>query len=155
MNNPKNGFSTFIWGPPTWTLLHMISFNFPLTPSLEEKLKYKIFFLSIGNVLPCKICRKNFKKNLKQANFNNSVFKNRETFSRFVYNFHNSVNKMLGKPKYKSYAGVKKMYEVFRAGECAPAPRQKEGGCTLDKLSLRCLISFIPKEEKCIQYQIK
>ena len=71
--------------------------------------------MSLQYVLPCKYCRDNFKENLKKINFKKSDFKNRETFSKFIYNLHNIVNISLGKSKYKTYEEVAIYYEKFRA----------------------------------------
>ena len=48
------------WGPGGWIFLHTITFNYPLYPSSEDKLKYKNFFDSIEKILPCKYCRQSF-----------------------------------------------------------------------------------------------
>ena len=41
--------------------------------------------------------------------------KNRETFSKFVYNLHEHINGMLGKSSGLSYEDVRERYEHFRA----------------------------------------
>ena len=33
----NNGMMTSIWGPPTWHMLHCISFNYPVSPSDLQK----------------------------------------------------------------------------------------------------------------------
>ena len=49
------------WGPGGWDFLHSITFNYPLNPTDSDKKYYSDFFKSIGNMLPCKYCRMNFK----------------------------------------------------------------------------------------------
>ena len=61
-----DGFQTSIWGPLVWTTLHTISFNYPVHPTNEDKKHYKDFIYSLRYVLPCKYCRINLTKNLKQ-----------------------------------------------------------------------------------------
>ena len=42
------GFQTSIWGPLIWTSLHIISFNYPVNPSLENKNTNKILFKTLS-----------------------------------------------------------------------------------------------------------
>ena len=51
--------------------------------------------------------------------------KNRDTFSRYIYNLHELVNKMLKKKSGLTYADVRKRYEHFRA-RCGAAPPVKK-----------------------------
>ena len=94
----KNGFSGKCWGPGLWKFLHMISLNFPVNPSDEIKKKYYDFIISLGYVLPCKICRDNYSENLKNVNFSINSLDSRKIFNTFIFNLHNEVNKKLGKP---------------------------------------------------------
>ena len=54
-----DGMLTSVWVPAAWHLLHTISFNYPITPTEEQKKYYKEFIESMTNVLPCKYCRMN------------------------------------------------------------------------------------------------
>jgi hypothetical protein len=164
MENPKNGIITYIWGPPLWMFLHIISFNYPLKPSAKEKKEYYDFILSLKSILPCKYCRENVVKNLKDISFSKSDMKNRETFSKAIYKLHNKVNKMLGKKKYKTYKEIANIYEGFRA-TCDPniSKTKLEKGCkkALYKTMAKpkCQINVIPNgsgksmkiNKKCIR----
>ena len=55
-----------IWGPHTWFALHSISFAYPLYPTSQDKERYKTFINTLQYVLPCSVCRKNFRRNLKE-----------------------------------------------------------------------------------------
>ena len=59
-NNDNMGLLTKIWGPPLWESLHCITFAFPSNPTNEEKQHYLAFFKSLGNVLPCSLCRSSY-----------------------------------------------------------------------------------------------
>ena len=48
-----DGMLTTVWGPGMWHFLHTMSFNYPIEPSLEDKMKYRDFVLQLQNVLPC------------------------------------------------------------------------------------------------------
>ena len=111
--NSDNGMNTKIWGPPLWFILHIISFNYPVSPSKLDKKNYFIFLKSLENVLPCKSCRNNFKDHLGSIDM--SIFDSRDTFSRYIYKLHNIVNNSLNKQKYSlSYKSVKNIYEYIR-----------------------------------------
>ena len=60
-----DGFLTSVWGPAQWHMLHTISFNYPVKPTLEEKKQYRNYVISLQNILPCGACRKNLKMNFK------------------------------------------------------------------------------------------
>ena len=139
------GMITYVWGPLLWHFLHIISFNYPVNPTeynkknnlidnqIENSYYYFIFLLQF--ILPCKSCRDNLKKNLEGLNFFKNkarIMKNRDSFSRFIYNLHESVNKMLNKKSNLSYEEVRDFYEHFRA-DCSNKNKKKTHvGC--DKL---------------------
>lgn len=152
--NSGDGMLTSVWGPPMWHSLHTISFNYPVNPSDKDKNDYLIFFKSLKNILPCKYCRDNFKKNLKQLPLNKSTMKNRETLSRWVYNLHEMVNTNLGKKSNLTYEKVRDRYENFRA-RCLNNSKnkitKKEKGCTdsLYGVKSKCILNIVPKEKRC------
>ena len=84
-HNSGDGMLTTIWGPSMWHTLHTISFNYPVNPTCDDKVHYKNFILNLKNVLPCKYCRINLNNNFKSLPLRNCDMKNRETFSRYVY----------------------------------------------------------------------
>lgn len=76
--------------------------------------------------------------------------KNRDSFSRFIYYLHNHVNKMLGKPKYKTFEEVRDQYEMFRA-RCVnnvPVELKHKPGCILPSngIKSRCILNIVPAE---------
>lgn len=110
-----DGMLTSVWGPSLWHSLHAISFNYPNNPTQLQKKKYRHFILNLRYVLPCKYCRINFKENLKCLPLRMKEMKSRETFSKYIYDLHEHINKMLGKKSYLSYEQVRERYEHFRA----------------------------------------
>jgi hypothetical protein len=156
-----DGMLTSVWGPAAWHLLHTISFNYPINPTEEQKKQYKEFVESLKNVLPCKYCRMNLENNLKAHPIKPCHMKNRDTFSRYIYNLHEIINKLLGKTSGLSYCDVRERYEHFRA-RCTQndAPKifkfnttrkkEKEKGCTepLYGKKAKCIIQIVPQEEK-------
>jgi hypothetical protein len=163
-----DGFQTSIWGPLIWTALHTISFNYPVKPTPEDKTHYKDFIYSLRYVLPCKYCRINLTKNLKQKPLLNCHMASREMFSRYIYELHELVNKMLGKKSNLTYCDVRERYEHFRSRCTEEKPKifnfvkvrdkkdKKEKGCTepLYGKKSKCVINIVPKEDKTATFKM-
>jgi hypothetical protein len=168
-----DGFLTTVWGPPMWHYLHTMSFNYPVNPSAADKRNYRAFILGLQHVLPCKYCRINLKTNFKNHPLLACHLANREAFSKYVYELHEIINKLLGKTSGLSYCDVRERYEHFRA-RCTddPNPRmakthrmaktqnktkkgnakkgnvKKEKGCTeplYGKYS-KCVLKIVPQD---------
>ena len=73
--NSGDGMLTSVWGPSMWHYLHIMSFNYPVNPTSEDKKHYRDFVLNLKNVLPCKYCRMNLKTNFKQMPLTPKIFK--------------------------------------------------------------------------------
>lgn len=156
------GMVTKIWGPIFWTALHTISFNYPVKPTAEDKKHYRDYIYSLRYILPCKYCRINLAKNLKEKPLQACHMASRETFSRYIYELHELVNKMLGKKSNLSYCDVRERYEQFRARCTEEKPKifnfkrttlknnKKEKGCTepLYGKKSKCIINIVPQEDK-------
>ena len=168
--NSGDGMLTTVWGPSMWHFLHVMSFNYPVNPTKEDKINYRNFILSLQNILPCKYCRMNLKINLKQLPLTMNSMKNRETFSRYIYNLHELVNKMLHKNSNLSYCDVRERYEHFRS-RCTDAPiklfkykkinlnnktHKKEKGCTepLYGKKSKCIIKIVPQDNRSNTFQM-
>ena len=157
--NSNDGFLTSIWGSSTWHFLHTLSFNYPVNPSEEDKHNYRDFILSFRNVLPCGKCRKNLKLNFKKLPLTIEHMKNRETFSKYIYNLHELINKMLNKTSNLSYKDVRERYEHFRS-RCLKNIHEEikltEKGCTepLYGVKTKCVLKVVPDNEKCESMEI-
>ena len=42
-----DGMLTSVWGPSMWHFLHIMSFNYPINPTPEDKSNYRNFILNI------------------------------------------------------------------------------------------------------------
>ena len=162
-----DGMVTSVWGPLAWTFIHTISFNYPVNPTLEDKQNYKNFIYNLRNVLPCKYCRINLTNNLKKKPLSMCHMKNRETFSRYVYELHELVNKMLNKKSNLTYCDVKERYEHFRSRCTEESPKifefkktqtrkKREKGCTepLYGKKSKCVINIVPQEDKIATFKM-
>ena len=171
-----DGMMTSVWGAPAWHFLHTISFNYPVNPTTEDKKHYRDFIYNLRYVLPCKYCRINLTNNLKSKPLLISHMKSRETFSRYIYELHELINKMLGKQSNLSYYDVRERYEHFRS-RCTEdkskvkidksqvkiftfkkqlTRKKKEKGCTepLYGKKAKCVINIVPQENKIATFQI-
>lgn len=154
----NDGMLTTVWGPGIWHFLHTMSFNYPIHPTPENKIQYRDFILSLGNVLPCGKCRNNLKNNLKKYPLKMSAMESRDTFSKYIYQLHEVVNTMLNKKSGLSYDEVRERYENFRA-RCTievdavkkDASAPVENGCVepLYGEKSKCLLHIVPVNKKC------
>jgi hypothetical protein len=146
--NSDDGMITSIWGPPLWHSLHTISFNYPIKPTKEQKQDYYNFYNSLKNILPCRFCRDNLKNNLKELPLTLDVMESRKTLSKWVYDLHEHINKMLGKKSNLSYNMVRERYEQFRSRCLVKKPVKKiETGCVepLYGIKSKCILNIVPK----------
>lgn len=128
-DHKNNGLITKIWGDPGWTFNHSITFGYPLNPTAEQKQKYKNYFISLGDVLPCKYCRESYQKFITTGDtaLTDEVLKNRESLTRWFYRVHNAVNDKLEMDYGFTYEDLVEKYESFRA-KCGK-PSETAKGC--------------------------
>lgn len=155
--NSNDGMITFVWGPMIWNFLHIMSFNYPLHPTKEQKKHYRDFILSLKYILPCGKCRENLIKNFKKHPLTYKHMENRYTFSKYVYTLHEVVNTMLGKKSGLSYGDVRDRFEIFRA-RCLKSSTEPiiENGCVepLRGEKSKCVLNIVPITEKCDTFNI-
>jgi hypothetical protein len=162
-----DGMLTSVWGPAMWHYLHTMSFNYPVEPTPENKKNYREFVLNLRNVLPCKYCRINLANNLKKKPLKMCHMESRETFSRYIYELHETVNRMLNKKSKLTYCDVRERYEHFRSRCTDEKPKvftfkktttrkKKETGCTepLYGKKAKCVINIVPQEDKTATFQM-
>ena len=166
--NSNDGMLTSVWGPGMWHYLHTMSFNYPVNPCDEDKAHYRDFVLQLEYVLPCGKCRKNLRKNFKKLPLQMVHMNSRETFSKYLYDLHELINKMLGKKSGLTYDIIRERYEHFRA-RCATTAGSRnktqkkvrfapvnEKGCTepLYGKKSKCVLKIVPQETKCETFQM-
>jgi len=98
-----------LWGPSLWFSITTITLVYPLRPSNEEKKNYKNFFMNLQHVIPCSVCKNNYKRHILEHPIDNFL-ENRKTLFNWVVDIHNMVNGETGK-KILSYDVVLKKYE--------------------------------------------
>jgi hypothetical protein len=165
--NSGDGMLTTVWGPAMWHYLHTMSFNYPVKPTIQNKKHYRDFVYNLRNVLPCKYCRINLTNNLKNKPLLMCHMASRATFSRYIYELHELVNKMLNKKSHLSYCDVRERYEHFRSRCTEEKPKifvfkktqtkkKNEKGCTepLYGKKSKCVINIVPQEDKSATFQM-
>ena len=136
----NNGMITTIWGPPGWLFLHSVTFGYPETinPNNEEHILYKEemkkFFTSLGNILPCKLCRKSYNEYINESDtlLDDNALSSRLNLVRWFYKIHNKVNQKLNVDPntIPSFQDFYNRYEMYRA-KCVT--KNKTKGCIQPK----------------------
>lgn len=141
----EEGLFTLIWGPTQWEALHNITFNYPYNPSDEIKKNYFDYFTSLSNVLPCCTCRKNFKNHVTSGDTKLTYehLKNRDTLTKWLYNFHKTVCKRMGFEYDITYERMCKRYNSFIA-KCELTREQKQ----------EAFKNFYNKEAPILKYDV-
>lgn len=156
-----DGMLTSVWGPSLWHTLHTISFNYPVKPTTKDKLNYRNFVLQLKYTLPCKYCRMNLRKNFKELPLTMGKMKSREIFSKYIYDLHELINKMLKKKSNLTYEDVSQRYEHFRA-RCSlkfdfeNKNKTHKKGCVIPfhKVKSKGIVKIVPIQTKCESLQI-
>lgn len=159
MDKVPNSMQTPVWGPCLWTYLHIWSKSFPKTPTQPQRLEFAKTLLSILSTLPCNLCIDNSSGNLVQLGFQkphtpsrlakSKFLKNRDTFTRFIFDFHNQVSKMLGKDT--SYIDYDEVMEDLEIGRASCSSKRKIGeigeiGCVQPQYkACKTMIYIVPR----------
>jgi hypothetical protein len=102
-----DGFSTSTWGPHAWVFMTLVAANYPLRPSKDDAIWYYTFYKSLGHVIPCGECRREYCKMIGDhkkpslclhmkmflQNPSDSPGTARKRVFTWVVNIHNNVNK--------------------------------------------------------------
>jgi len=84
------------WGPLLWESINTIIREYPENPTAETQQNYKLFFQSLGDVIPCKDCRIHYRNHLQNLSIQDAL-KSRDDLINFIIDLHNEVNKATGK----------------------------------------------------------
>ena len=136
----NEGMMTNVWGPPGWVFLHCVTLGYPYKINdknkkhILRKKHTKIFFTSLGYILPCKYCRDSYLKYISENPIDNHL-NTRKKLAKWFYNIHNKINKKLGVPKcdIPTFKEFYQKYETYRA-KCKKTTKKdvkkrKEKGC--------------------------
>lgn len=135
-----------IWGKHAWIFLHSITMTYPENPSNEDKKIYKNFFESLDNVLPCVICKVNYKKHRNNVPIDNFLH-SRRSLVEWLINIHNQTNVMNNKPTIEYDEVInnfKKLYKKdnIKSEEIIKTPIQPTSNLNNSNLYL-CIIMIL------------
>lgn len=87
-----------IWGPMLWCYLHTLTMKYPDNPSTMDMDNMLQSLLAISKTLPCELCREHFERALSTGNdyidpLTYKILKSKKAFIRWMYDFHDFVNK--------------------------------------------------------------
>lgn len=104
------GVAPDTWGSAFWFTLHNGANNYPIDPTPTWKQRMKNFILGIPVMIPCESCEAHASSYI-QVRFNDldDIVSNREKLFTFFVEFHNEVNKRVGKNT-MSLQEAKKIY---------------------------------------------
>ena len=116
------------WGPPTWYFFHTLAEK--IRPEFYTKHR-DVIISFIHNTcihLPCGFCSQHAKTYIRTLNYKSAPTK--EHLKRFLFNFHNNINKITHKPPFSNYDRYKKgdlskIYEYFRYWYCQSSSLSK------------------------------
>lgn len=86
-----------VFGPPMWVSYHIMSANYPVAPTAEVQKLMTCRVKAIPIEVPCAKCKDHAQDFISRNNIELAC-KSRENLFIFFVNFHNAVNKRLGKP---------------------------------------------------------
>lgn len=124
-----------VWGPVGWTFVHSVAHGYPDDPAGFDRKnglpigttesRYKMFFVLLGSILPCKYCRESYIQYVTESPPKTC---SRSSLTKWLWEIHNKVNAKLG-AQYKGtdFPAVCAKYESFRARCSDPTAL----GCTI------------------------
>ena len=85
-----------IWGPNIWYFFHALAEKINKDKFIENKTNLVELVKIICSNLPCPECSIDAKEIINKTNFN--VINTKDDFKKYIFNFHNHVNKKIGNP---------------------------------------------------------
>ena len=96
----KPDTNTRSFGPKLWYVLHNAALAFPEDPTELVKYRMKNLILGIPYLVPCESCFEHSLEYIDNINNLDEICSSRRKLIKFFVEFHNSVNKRLGKSIY-------------------------------------------------------
>ena len=94
---------TKIWGPLGWMTLHSVSAIYPEQPTQAERLLIEEFIGAFRDTIACPYCKNHFTAMFNKYKQNHPEWSsNRQSLFMFICRAHNTVNRRLDKPIYKT-----------------------------------------------------
>lgn len=114
-----------IWGPHAWFLMYSVAMTYPHCPKEEDKKNARVFYESLGRVLPCVACRNNFKKHISLYPLSKDALKDRVSLIKWLINVNNEVKKITKSPLITYEDTVDKYTDIFHGRQVMNNTRQR------------------------------
>ena len=101
-----------IWGPHYWFVLHTIALTYPLKPNETVKKKYYDFIENLPIFIPVENIGNYFSDLLDKYPVT-PYLDSRESFIKWIYFIHNTVNEKLGYDKVTLSESLEKYYKQY------------------------------------------
>ncbi len=95
----RNNFHPSMWGESQWEFMHMVALSYPPKPTASNKRTYKSYFINLGKVLPCDVCRKNFNNHMTKTLRIDAYLSNPNRLFKWTIMLRNAVQKQNGQKK--------------------------------------------------------
>jgi len=99
-----DSYSQLSWreqlGRHTWFYLHTLAATYPQFPTDADKEGVRMLMASLGQLFPCKLCRRHLQGNLADPELGPVAVESREDLSIWMCKLHNTVNKQNNKPEF-------------------------------------------------------
>lgn len=113
---------TKIWGPLGWMTLHSISAIYPETPTQADKLIIEEFMSCFRETISCPYCKSHFTNMFNRYKSTNPEWNSsRSNLFLFICRAHNTVNRRLDKPIYKT---IDQCIETLKNATKSTSPTQ-------------------------------
>jgi len=107
-------------GAHTWFFLHTLAAKYPDMPSDVDVRAVRSLVGALGQLYPCKLCRKHLRQKLQDPALGPVRTENRTALSVWFCNLHNMVNRDTGKPAHSCNPFVLDLKYLKDCGECEP-----------------------------------
>ena len=120
------------WGPHAWTYLHTLTFNYPISPTVDDKSRMYNYFKQLSQFLPCPSCAQSYDiyfKYIPIDQYLDDVY----GLTFWLYTIHFLVNAKLGKEQYSFLFVVKKYLSHKTQCTILPDPSKNSSKCSANK----------------------
>ena len=105
---------TGFWSPHAWVFLHAVTAAYPLKPTMDDKKRFKQFFMLLKHVLPCPNCAKHFSDLSNKIDID-KYLDTRDQLMYWLYLIHSDINQELGKYN-PGFQQVVEYYMAYHTG---------------------------------------
>jgi len=131
-----------VWGPYIWTSIHLVALGYPEKPTAVDKLNYKLFFSTLGNVLPCSKCTKNYSRHFMELPID-KFLESRESLFNWTVKLHNIVNAETGTPVWSEKKALAYYTRLVKTGNNSFESSNHESSELLIVMSIAFVIIMV------------